>query len=636
MDNSALPTICQGFYSTAEKYSNRRAQLFNNELYKDNNGCFTYGEMLERVESIARGLLSLGLEKQERAAIMAANSPYWTQADLAVINCGCVTVTIYPTLSLNEASYIINDSGCRYLFAGNGDILARILPGLGDMPTLEKIIVLEMGYKGDGEKIMGLGELAELGRKGAESLHRQYTGRRLGVSLEHWASIIYTSGTTGTGKGVILTHRSFSSRVMGVLENFPQMGVSITREDVCLSFLPLSHIFDRGSGQMLAIFTGACIAYGDKPSTILQDLQKYNPTWFNCVPRLYERIYITIREQMSQNPVKKFIFNRALAVGRKVLEYRTDDHGRINMAHDFNVAEKLPPLLRFRYALADRVFARVRALFGSRFKQSFSAGAGISAELATFFYIMGVRVLEGYGLTETCNACNLTPLNGIKPGKVGPVVAGSTARLGEDGEYITGGAGLFAGYLNKPEETAGAFTPDGWFKTGDVGEIDRDGYLKIVDRKKAIIVLNTGKNVAPAKIEKLFATSSCVEQAFVVGDDRKYIGVLLVPNFNYFIELYQRENISFDKSKLVYSNIAGAEICVQVGEDFVSRGILREMLDKEVARVNRRLEEYETVKKYAVITRRFTEETGELTPTLKPKKRVILANYNDVVEGLYK
>lgn len=207
------------------------------------------------------------------------------------------------------------------------------------------------------------------------------------ICMDDWASIIYTSGTTGQGKGAILTHRSFSTRLYHTMETFSRTGISVTEEDVCLSFLPLSHIFDRGCSQMLAVYAGACIAYGDKPATILQDMQKYQPTWFSCVPRLYERIYITIQEQMAASPVKKFIFNKALAVGKKVLAHRTDSHGRINMAPDFDVAARLPMGLRMTHAMSEKIFSRIRSLFGSRLKFSFSAGAGISAELSTMFYI---------------------------------------------------------------------------------------------------------------------------------------------------------------------------------------------------------------------------------------------------------
>ncbi|MEW5954189.1 MAG: long-chain fatty acid--CoA ligase [Bacillota bacterium] len=637
MQTNQLSTISEFFYATCNRFPSRQAQLFNPNMFgNDNNGSFTYQEVLDRVEAMACGLLALGLEKGERAAIMAANSPYWVHADFAIINCGGVTVTIYPTLSANEASYIINDSSSRYLFVGSEDILARIRPEPGNMPSLKKIIVLDLTYRGGDDLTLGLNQFLDLGREFKASGGQLYTGRWQGNTLEDWASIIYTSGTTGKGKGAILTHYTFSSRLAHTMETFARVGVSVTEEDLCLSFLPLSHIYERGCGEMLAVYTGACTAFADKPATIMQDMQKYNPTWFNCVPRLYERVYLGIQEQMASSKVKKALFNWALDVGQEVLAYRTDSHGRINMALDFDIKQRLPLGLRLKFTLADKLFARIRALFGSRFKQSFSASASLAPELSTMFYIMGIRVIEGYGLTETCTACNFNPPAGLKPGKVGPAANGSTGRLAEDGEYLVGGAGLFIGYLNQPGETEAAFTPDGWFRTGDLGEIDKDGYLRIVDRKKAIICLNTGKNVAPAKIENLYSTSGVIEQVFIVGDERKYITALLVPNFNHFIQLFDRENIPYDQDKLVYSHATGMPICVEVGEDFVAQPLLREMIAKEVAAANNNLESFEQVKRYAVLSKRFTEERGEITPTMKTKKRVILENYQDVIEGLYK
>ena len=636
MREEQYQTVSQFFYSTCTKHNSRPAQLFNADLYNsDNSGRFTYGEMLLRVEMIACGLMSLGFDEQQRAAIMSANSPYWTHTDFAIINSGGVTVTIYPSLSLNEASYIINDSECRYLFVGSQEILVRILPGISGLPSLSKIIVMDLQYRGEKDNVIGLGQLMDLGRDFQAQKGSACSDRRQSISLDDWATIVYTSGTTGMGKGAILTHRALATRLYHTLDTFSKTGISIMEEDVCLSFLPLSHIFERGCCQMLGVYVGACIAYADRPSTIMQDMQKYRPTWFNCVPRLYEKLFITIREEMAKSPVKKTIFRLALAIGQKTLAYRTDSHGRINMSEDFDLVGKLPLGLRTSYKMADKVLARVRDLFGGRMKLAFSAGAGISAELSTLFYAMGFRIIEGYGLTETSTACNCNPLTGIKPGKVGPPANGSPGRLAEDGEYQTSGAGLFIGYLNKPEETAEAFTPDGWFKTGDLGEFDQDGYLKIVDRKKAIIVLSTGKKVAPAKIESLFSTSSKVEQVFVIGDGKKYISALLVPNFNYFIELFKRENIPFDSDSLVYSNASGAPLCVQVGRDFIDQPMLRELIEKEVKAANRSLEGFEAVKKYAVIPRRLLEETGEITPTLKPKKHVILTNYQDTVRSLY-
>lgn len=627
-------TMSQAFARTVAKHGDRIAQRFNPDLYYgDNGGQFTWKEMQARVEDIACGFLSLGLEKGQRVAIMATNSPYWTHCDVALINCAAVVVTIYPTLSLNEVSYIVNDSECRYLIAGNTDILNRVMPGWDEMPTLEKVIILDTRYESDDPRVMNLAQLMKLGQENRSRLYDLYQERWQNITLDDWATILYTSGTTGQGKGVILTHWCCSSRVDGVFYYFLNAGHPLNHEDTVLSFLPLSHIFDRGCSQWLAIWMGATIAYADSPATMMDDLKKYNPTWFSCVPRLYERIYMAFQQMLEASPMKKKLFTWALGVGEQVLAYRMDQFGRYDMRPEYPLC--LPLGLRIKYKLADKLFAKVRELFGTRLRFSFSASAGIAPELLKFFYTVGVPVLEGYGSTETTSAVCYNPMRACKPGSVGPQANASECRVAEDGELEVRGAGIFIGYLNKPEETREAFTEDGWFKTGDLVVKDIDGYYRIVDRKKAIICLATGKNVAPYKLESLFSTSVEIDQVFIIGDERNYITALIVPNFLHYIEVFDRNGITYDKSKIKYMEAGGSQLCAEVGEDFINQPLLREQIEAVVQKVNSQLENFETIKRYAILPNRFTEEKGELTPTLKTKKRVIMQNYADLIESLY-
>jgi len=411
--------------------------------------------------------------------------------------------------------------------------------------------------------------------------------------------------------------------------------MTLNEDDVTLCFLPLSHIFDRGSCQFMALWQGACIAYADSPATLLDDMQKYNPTWINCIPRLYEKIYITFNEQMSASPRRKQIFDWALKVGYEALEYRKDSRGCYNMDPNFDLKSKLPFNLKLKYAIADKLFAKVRALFGSRYRFSFSASASIAPDLLRFYYALGIPVCEGYGLTESFNSCVLNPLTACKPGSIGIDSNGGIGRVAEDGELELSGAGIFVGYLNKPEENEAAFTADGWFRSGDLVQQDEDGYYRMVDRKKAIICLSIGKNVAPLKIEALFATSSVIEQVFIIGDERRYITALLVPNYGFFINLFEREGIPYDKSKLVYEDINGIEMCVEVGEDFISQPRLKELIENDVKASSAYLEEFESIKKYSILSHRFTEENGQLTPTQKTKKSVILKDYESLIESMY-
>ena len=636
MQEDHLKTVSQYLYATCEKFSARPAQLFNPELYHgDHDGRFTYGELLERVENIACGLLSIGFERQEKAGIMSRSTPYWTQVDMAIANCAGVSVTIYSTLSFGEVSYIINDSACKYLFVENKEILGKILSGIEQLPALKKIIVMDLGYQGAGNLVFGLNQLIDAGRQWRIENRNLFQERRQTIGLDDWCTILYTSGTTGTSKGVILTHWCISSRIEATDRFFSRYSMDITEKDVTLCFLPLSHIFERGSCQILAISKGACIAYADKPGTLLKDMQKYNPTWINCVPRLYEKIFITFQEQMSASPLKKKLFAAALAVGKKALQYRKDEHGYYNMSPEFDLISRLPWGLRLQFKLADKLFAKIRSLFGNRFRFAFSASAGIAPDLLLFYYTLGLAVVEGYGSTESCNACILNPLTACNPGFMGIEANGALTRIAWDGELEVSGDGIFKGYLNMPEDTKDSFTSDGWFKTGDVVQQDSQGYCRIVDRKKAIICTAVGKNIAPAKLENLFSLSNVVEQVFFIGDERNYISGLLVPNFSYFIELFKKENIPYDKERVEFQDIGGVSICTGVGEDFISHPILKEQIDKNVQQANAQLEDFEAIKKYTILNRRFTEENGQLTPTQKTKKNFILKDFANIIDKMY-
>jgi long-chain acyl-CoA synthetase len=506
------------------------------------------------------------------------------------------------------------------------------------MPKLEKIIVMDREYTGSDDRVMGLGELQAKGiawKKDSKN-YADYIARRDGVTLDDIYTILYTSGTTGQGKGVVLTHHNAAARMHGVKEFFDHFGMGFKQAYTTLCFLPLSHIFDRGSCQLAAIICGATIAYADSPGTLLDDLQKYNPHWINCVPRLYEKIYIKLNQTMGESGLKRKMFDWALKVGEEVFEYRKDPQtGAYNMGHDFDIMSKLPVGLKFKYKFADKLFAKVRALFGKNFMHSFSASASISADLLKFFYIVGIRVSEGYGSTESFNACANTPLTACKPGYVGLESNGSRVRVSAIGELEISGAGIFSRYLNKPEETAESFTADGWFKTGDKVEIDAFGYIRIVDRIKSIICLSNGKNIAPAKIEALFATSASIEQVLNIGDERSVISALIVPNLTYFKEMFDTQGIDYDKSKVKIDASSGVPIVCKVGDDFLEKGNLKALIAQEVANANKELERFEQVKQYTVLAERFTEQNGMLTPTQKTKQKIIVEVYSDQIEKMY-
>lgn len=634
-----LPTFTKRFVDNAKTYASKDLQLFNAALYNgDNNGKMTWGEVYARVENYACGLMSIGLGKQDMAGIMAASGPYWTHADLALACANGVSVAIYPTLSLKEASYIVNDSGSKFLFLRGDNVLNMMLSGMKEMPKLEKIIVMDREYKSNDSRVISLGDLEKAGIewKKDKNNYDSYIARRDGVVLDDIYTILYTSGTTGQGKGVVLTHHNCTSRMNGVNEFFNYCGMGFKTEYTTLCFLPLAHIFDRGSCQGAAIYNGCTIAYADSPGTLLDDLQKYNPHWINCVPRLYEKIYIQLQQKMGESGLKRKLFDWALKVGEEVFMQRYDpETDTYNMGHDFDITGNLPLGLKIKYKIADKLFAKVRALFGKNFKHSFSASASISPDLLKFFYIIGIRVSEGYGSTESFNACSNMPLLACRPGSVGLASNGSRLRVSEIGELEITGAGVFKKYWNKPQETAESFTPDGWFKTGDKVEVDKYGYYRIVDRIKNIICLATGKNVAPAKVESQFATSPYIEQVFTIGDERAVISTLLVPSLTFFKEKFDREGIAYDKSQVVIDSSSGVPIVVKVGPDFIEKGNIRGLIADEVARANQELEEFEKIKQYTILSERFTEQNGMLTPTQKTKKRVILETYSAEIDKMY-
>jgi long-chain acyl-CoA synthetase len=634
-----LSTVTRRFIENSKEHAGKDLQRFNAALYNgDNNGKMTWGEVYARVENYACGLMSIGLGKQDMAGIMSASGPYWTHADMALACSNGVSVAIYPTLSFKEASYIINDSGSKFLFLRGDNVLKMMLDGFDQMPKLEKIIVMDRAYKSADPRVISMSDLEKAGiewKKDGRN-YDSYIARRDGVALDDIYTILYTSGTTGQGKGVVLTHHNCSARMNGVNEFFNYCGMGFKSEYTTLCFLPLAHIFDRGSCQGAAIFNGCTIAYADSPGTLLNDLQKYNPHWINCVPRLYEKIYIQLQQKMGQSGPKRKLFDWALKVGEEVFMQRYDpETDTYNMGHDFDITGNLPLGLKIKYKIADKLFAKVRALFGKNFKHSFSASASISPDLLKFFYIIGIRVSEGYGSTESFNACSNMPLKACRPGSVGLASNGSRLRVSDIGELEISGAGIFKRYWNKPQETAESFTADGWFKTGDKVEVDKFGYYKIVDRIKAIICLSSGKNVAPAKIEALFATSPYIEQVFTIGDERAVISTLLVPSLTFFKDKFDREGIEYDGSQVLIDTSAGAPIVVKVGPDFIEKGNIRGFIAEEIARANRELEGFEQIKQYTVLTERFTEQNGMLTPTQKIKKRVVLDRYSAEIEKMY-
>ncbi|HPK43651.1 MAG TPA: long-chain fatty acid--CoA ligase [Spirochaetota bacterium] len=611
------------------KYGTRRAQWWKRG---DTTHSINYAELGFIVKQLTAGLMSLGIQKGDRVAIASHTAPQWMWADYSILCAGGITVCIYPTLSAKEMSFIINDSGSKILYVQDEEILQRALSVADEMPTLQKCIIMKDDYKGSDSRVLTLPQVRELGIQLLAKDKLAYESRWRSVDILDPMTIVYTSGTTGRQKGVVHTHFSINAACCRDLRIVPEY----REDDIMLSFLPLAHTYERECGHGTAMMAAVTIAYSS-PMTLIEDLKVFKPTVFMSVPRIYERVFMAMRDMASKSPVTKKIFEFAIKTGLQLTEARSDENGFVDMSEGINFTEGVGKWLAFKYKLADKIiFSKVRETLGGRFRFAFSAAGSLSADLCKVFMAMGVRIYEGYGATETCNTINLNLPHKVLPGYVGPVCNGVEGRIASDGEWQVRGNNIFTHYWNNPEATNETFTEDGFYKTGDIVQMGPDGYIKIVDRKKGIMVLDTGKNVPSAKIESLFSVSRYVDIVFPIADDKPYVGALVVPKYDVFIELFKKEGIPYDQSKLVFFEEGATRTCVAVGDDFIQNELLRKLVDEDIQQANKELEEYERIKKYVIVNRKFSESNGEMTPTLKVKRNVVLKNFEKEIQELYK
>lgn len=628
-------TLPQLFNESGVKYAERRCQWW--KTGPNSTDCLSYGQVYMTVKDLTAGLLEMGIERGDRIAIMADNCPQWLWADMSILNSGAITVTIYPSFSSHEMQYILNNAGARLLFVRSQSEITKLLPVLKDLPSLEKIIVMEDVPLPDNPLFVHLSQIRENGIR--YLLKHPYAYEKRWRSIDIWdrASIIYTSGTTGEPKGVVHTHQSIMASCCRTMRLFIEDEFVFREDDVELSFLPLSHSYERQCGQIMGLLNGITIAYADKPSTVVADLQIFKPTVFLSVPRIFERIYMSLRNMMAQTPETKAAFDKAMEIGLRVTEVRTDANGFIDMREGIDIAADLPDALRDEYRWAENaVFSKIRMLLGGRYRLSWSGSASLPADMCKIFMAMGIRIIEGYGSTETCNGVSINKMAKILPGSIGCLSNGLEGKISDEGELLVRGEQLFLEYWNNPQATADAFTADGYFRTGDVVVTRPEGYLRIVDRIKGIMVLDTGKNVPRAKIENSFSTSDYIEQVYAVADERKYVSAVVVPNFAFFIDYFKKNDIPFDESQVVFEGDGAERICIQVGDDFVTHPKVQALIAEEIKRVNANLENYESIKKFGILNRRFHEKLNEVTPTLKLKHRHIAKNLSGFIDQLYK
>ena len=554
----------------------------------------------DRVRRLALGLQELGVKPGDRVALFSENRPEWAIADYACLTASLTDVPLYPNLPPEQAAYILNDAGAVAIFVSDAAQAAKITEVRAKCTVLRHVITFA-SERHEGADLT----LAEVEQRGAavddEARAARYREHALTVKPDDLATLIYTSGTTGEPKGVMLTHDNLYSNVMAAAASIPFEG-----KDVCLSFLPLSHIFERMAGHYLMLHVGCSIAYAESIDTVPIDMQTVRPTIVLSVPRLYEKMYARVLENaLSGGAVKKRIFFWARAVAERWA--------------DVKLAGGEPRgLLALQYRIAQRlVFSKLQARTGGRLRYFVSGGAPLAPEINKFFYAAGLVILEGYGLTETSPVITVNIPSAFRIGTVGKPVPGAEVTIAADGEILTRGPNVMKGYYNKPDATREVMDAEGWFHTGDIGEL-RDGFVAITDRKKDIIVTAGGKNIAPQPIENTLKTNKYISQAVLIGDKRKFPVVLVVPNWDNLEKWARIKNLLWtQRSQLLEMPIVHAKI------------------EKEVYGRLTGLAKFETPKKVGLLEHDFSVERGELTPTLKVKRRVVDKQYKALIDGLY-
>lgn len=556
-------------------------------------------QMEARARKIAHGLMSLGLQKGDKAAIMAGNSPEWTLADAGCQFSGIVDVPIYTTLAADSVEYILRDSGARVIFIENAEMYSRIAEILGNCPAIERIIFFFPPADKPANSL-SLGELEIAGEKFGNDnpdILRQIDIRQTDV-----ATLIYTSGTTGEPKGVMLSHCNIVSNVIDAGEKY-----DFAERDCPLSVLPLSHIFER-SAMYLYIFNGMSVFYAESVERVPDNLREVRPTIFVGVPRIFEKVYAKAKLQAARSGgIREKIFDFAIEVAK---DYAMTREKRIEPS----------AALRLKHSICDRlVYRKLREFFGGRLRFCITGGAALSDEIYLIFNGAGIPIMQGYGLTETSPVISSNNPQAVKLGTVGRPIRNVSVRIAADGEIEALGPGVMLGYYNKPDATNEAFTPDGWFRTGDIGRIDEDGFLIITDRKKELFKTSGGKYIAPSPIEQRIVASRFVSQAALVGNGRKFAAALIVPNFE-MLDSYARHK--------GFQPMTPAEYCRDER--------IRDLFRRQIEEINRSLSRFETIKAFALLDKEFSVEGGELTPTLKLKRRVIDEKYKDVIDRIYR
>jgi long-chain acyl-CoA synthetase len=561
-------------------------------------------ELVEQIRNVSVGLRDLGLTTGDRVAVIAESRPEWCVSDLAVLAAGGLTVPVYPTLTSGQVRYILDDCGASLAVVSNRVQVERIAAVRTHLLRLSTVVVMDIDGRPWPEGVVPLSDVAACGRRRLISdaaAGPAFADRSAAITRDSLATIIYTSGTTGEPKGVMLTHGNILSNVEAAVEL-----LRVTEHDVALSFLPLSHAFER-MVLYTYLYAGAGVAFAESPETLARDLATVRPTLMTAVPRVFEKMHARILETMAQAPaLRRAIFAWAVGVGlRRSALVRSGRRVGTLLAVQDRVANSL-------------VFRRLRQATGGRLRVLVSGSAPLPRTIAEFFDAIGLTITEGYGLTEASPVLTVNPLDRPRFGTVGRALPGVELRIAGDSEILARGPNIMRGYYDNPQATRAVLEPDGWLHTGDVGTLDDEGYLTITDRKEDLILTSIGKQVAPQPIENTLRLHPLVAEAILLGERRKFITALLVPDFP-----------ALERRLATMGRTGGTRDALVVRTDVVA------LFQEAVDAVNATLAPFETIKRFALLPSEFTVAGGELTPTMKVKRRVVEDRWRTVIEQLY-
>lgn len=593
MNNGTLPSK---FLHAIDTWPSPRAQMFRNQQSTSWQN-ISSEEFLRRTAGLSQALFELGVKPGDRVGLFAANRPEWHTADFAINGNGAITVPLYFKESPERTAYILNHSEARVVFVAGSDQLISLLAIREDLPKLEQIIVADAGDHLPPDCLRYETLIASAG--GSEVA--AYRMRASQVLPGQLASIIYTSGTTGEPKGVMLTHNNFCSNAADVGVDFALR----SQTDVAISFLPLAHVYGR-TLDYIYLFHGVPIAYVEQAESVAQALKEIKPSVMAAVPRVFEKLYARVIEQGNERPgLRKRIFNWAIGVAEKCAAWRCGD-------------ASANPFLKLQWSLADTlVYSKIREGTGGRLRIVSSGGAPLSKPLAEFFWSVGIPIYQGYGLTETSPIVSSNfPRNRV--GSSGLPIPHCEVRIADDGEILVRGPMIMQGYYKRAEATREVIDEERWFHTGDIGYVDKDNYLFITDRKKDLLKTSAGKFVAPQPIENSLKSSPFILNAMVVGDRRKFIVALVVPN-----------------CKMISAKAAEQGLAISTGEEVAAHAFTRTLIHAEIQRLTANLAQYESIKRFALLPGDFTFDNGALTFTMKLKRRVVEEQYRNLIESLY-